>query len=80
MERSRSAHWPGVLARVLPGDALDLHRQLAQNQPFQLDLATRVVDINADEISVTVVVQDDAFRDLATSTIKESVRSRGQSP
>ena len=56
---------PGSSNAVLAGAALDLARHACEDQPTQLHLATGIVDINADESALGVVVEDDPFRHLA---------------
>ena len=43
---------------------MDHTRKLAENEFFKLDLGTRIVNIDADEVSVGVVVELHALRDF----------------
>ena len=39
----------------------DLAREVAQDQTIEIDFVAGVVDVNADEVALTVVIQDDAI-------------------
>jgi hypothetical protein len=51
------------------------HLHPGEFQVRQLHLAARVVDVDAHEVARVVVVQDDAFGDLALSALGRSERS-----
>lgn len=50
---------------ALDGDIVNFGWQLVEDQMIKLDLGAGVVDVDANELAVGVVVQHHAFRDLA---------------
>ena len=52
--------WSAMLA----SDGFDSGRELAHDQRLQLNFGAGVIDVDADEVPVLVVVEHDAVRDL----------------
>ena len=48
------------------GESLHLCRHLAQDDLFQVDLVASIVNVNADEMTFGVVIQDNPFRYFST--------------
>lgn len=63
----KARHIPRVRCGArLSGNSLNRARQLAENELFELHLGAGIVDIDADQVPIGIVVQHDAFRNLAT--------------
>jgi hypothetical protein len=51
---------------VLTNDGFDRARKFAYDQPLKLNLCARVVDIDSDQVSTRIVIENHAFRNLST--------------